>query len=168
MLARNRCLTSREGDDMLRFNHMEITVPPGFVARDGDSLLRFFEEIFGFERGAFPGLDDPHLVVTTDPEGSQFLFLAENEVNLSAASEDHLGFHLDSADEVEEVLQRCERFAAEDSRVEIRDLGILDLDQTITRAFYVRYLLPLWFDVQNITAKPGFEVARGWHFGPVR
>ena len=153
---------------MLRFNHMEITVPPGFVAQEGENLLRFFEEIFGFERGAFPGLEDPHLVVSTDPEGSQFLFLAENEVSLPAASEDHLGFHVDSADEVEQIMQRCERFAKEDSRVEIRDFGILDLDQTSTRAFYVRYLLPLWFDVQNIAAKPGFEFAREWRFVSVR
>lgn len=149
---------------MLRFNHMEITLPPGFVARDGENLVRFFEEVFGFQRGAFPGLEDPHLVVSTDPEGSQFLFLAENEVSLPPASEDHLGFHVDTAEEVEELLKRCERYAERDSRVEIRDVGTLDLEKTTTRAFYVRYLLPLWLDVQNIAAKPGHEFSREWRF----
>lgn len=151
---------------MLRFNHMEITIPVGLIEQDGENLFAFLHDIFGFERDVFPGLDFPSLVVKTDPEASQFLFISEHEQPLERASEDHLGFQLDSDAEVEAILARCEAWRERDPRVEIRDLGMLDLDKTTTRAFYVRYLLPIWFDVQHIGAKPGFEPARTWQFLP--
>lgn len=149
---------------MIRFNHMEITVPPGFVAADGENLFAFFEEVLGFERAEFPGLDFPSVVVKTDPDASQFLFIAENAAPLAKASEDHLGMHLDSAIDVEAALARCRIWEERDTRIEIRDLGTLDLEATSTRAFYVRYLLPIWFDVQNIAAKPGYAPSHGWKF----
>ncbi len=31
-------------------------------------------------------------------------------------------------------------------------------------AFYVKYLLPIWFDVQAIESAPGSEPARRWSF----
>lgn len=153
---------------MLRFNHMEITVAPGFVARDGQALYAFLREVLGFERSVFPGLDFPSLVVKTDPDASQFLFIAENDQPLPQASEDHLGFQLDDAAAVEAVLARCRAWRERDPRVEIRDMGVLDLEETATRSIYVRYLLPLWFDVQHIAAKPGHAPTREWQFLPLR
>jgi hypothetical protein len=153
---------------MLRFNHMEITVPPGFIAQDGESLYAFLHEVLGFERSVFPGLDLPSLVVKTDEDASQFLFIAENAQPLPRASEDHLGFQLDDAASVDAVLVRSRGWQERDPRVEIRDMGVLDLDQTTTRAVYIRYLLPIWFDVQHIAAKPGFAPAREWRFLPRR
>jgi hypothetical protein len=38
----------------------------------------------------------------------------------------------------------------------------LDLPQTVTHAFYFRYLLPIWFDIQIIESKPGFEPKHRW------
>jgi len=151
---------------MLRFNHMEITVPPGFVAAHGEALYAFLHDVLGFERSIFPGLDFPSLVVKTDPDASQFLFIAENDRPLPMASEDHLGFQLDDEAAVETVLARSLAWQARDARVEVRDMGMLDLEATTTRAIYVRYLLPLWFDVQHIAAKPGFEPDREWKFLP--
>ena len=151
---------------MMRFNHMEITVSPGFVAEHGEDLYRFLHEVLGFAPSVFPGLDFPSLVVKTDPEASQFLFIAENEQPLARASDDHLGLHLDSDAEVEAVLAAAEAFKATDDRVEIRDLGMLELEATTTRAIYVRYLLPIWFDVQHIAHRPGHEPAREWRFAP--
>lgn len=141
---------------MLRFNHMEITLPPGTVARDGAKLAAFLKEAFGFEPAEFPGLDMPYINVVTDPEGSQFLFMPEHPRPMPITADDHLGLHVDSAEEVERILEICRQWQQRDPRVEIRDFGMTDFGRWMTRAFYVRYIFPIWLDVQNIR-----EVATG-------
>ncbi|WP_145727923.1 MULTISPECIES: hypothetical protein [Azospirillaceae] len=150
---------------MLRFNHMELTVQRGFVAAHGADVVRFFTTIFGFRQGAFPGLETPHLILTTDEEASQFLFICESDTPSSAPGDDHLGFHLDTAADIDACLAACRHWQEQEGGVEIRVLDDLDLEQTLTHAFYVRYRLPIWFDIQHIAAKPGFEPARRWRFG---
>ena len=54
---------------------------------------------------------------------------------------------------VDRLLDACRRRAEVDPRMEIRELDDLDLDQTRTHAFYFRYLLPIWFDIQFIEFK---------------
>ena len=151
---------------MIRFNHMEITVPRGYCARHRSDFDAFFLGLFDFLPSVFPGLEESSLVYRTDAAASQFLFIAEHDEPAPRLSDDHLGFHLDSAGEVEDKLAKCLAFQAAHPELEIRDLGILDLTQTSTRGFYVRYLLPLWFDVQHIAYKPGFEPGEAWRFGP--
>ena len=139
---------------MLRFNHMEITVPLGTVAQNGAAFHEFMKDAFGFEAGEFPAkLEHPGLVVTDGVEGGQFLFIAEHPQSLPKASDDHLGFHVDSAEEVDRILQICEDWQKRDERVEIRDFGLVDFGRWETRAVYVRFILPIWFDVQNIAPK---------------
>ena len=150
---------------MLRINHVELTVPHGFVAANGDAVATFFAAVFGFRRTIFPGLEVAHLVLASDEDGSQFLFLCEAPEPAILRGDDHLGFHLDSEAQVDAALARCQAQQLNDPRVEIRLFEDLDLERTVTRAFYVRYLLPLWIDVQHIRAKPGFAPRRRWHFG---
>lgn len=151
---------------MIRFNHMEITVPRGFCALHRREFDAFFLQLFDFLPSVFPGLEESSLVYRTDAAASQFLFIAEHDLPAPKLSDDHLGFHLDSARQVEDRLASCLAFQASHPGMEIRDLGILDLTETRTRAFYVRYLLPLWFDIQHIEYKPGFEPVQAWSFGP--
>ena len=33
----------------LRFNHMELTLPAGALARDRDAIIAFYGEVFGFD-----------------------------------------------------------------------------------------------------------------------
>lgn len=150
---------------MLRFNHMEITVPNGTLDREENSLLAFYGEIFGFGHVRIHGFNNRHVVLTTDPEGSQFLYIAEHDRPMIAEGDDHLGFLVESRSEVDRLLAQCRQWQARDPRVQIRPLDDLDLPETYTRAFYLKYLLPLWFDVQVIDYKPGFEPKRCWSFG---
>ena len=152
---------------MMRFNHIEVTVPAGFVAEHENDLTAFLLEELGFQRSIFPGLTIPHLIFTTDPCSSQFLFIAESEVPVIIRGDDHLGLHLDDESKVQSMLERCERWRSRDPRMEIRALDLLDLEATTTCAFYVRFLLPIWFDVQHIKYKPGFEPSHAWRFVPV-
>jgi catechol 2,3-dioxygenase-like lactoylglutathione lyase family enzyme len=150
---------------LLRINHVELTVPHGFVAANGDAVATFFADIFGFRRNIFPGLEAAHLVLASDDESSQFLFLCEAAEPAILRGDDHLGFHLDDEAEVDAALARCRAHQLNDPRVEIRLFDDLDLERTVTHAFYLRYLLPIWIDVQHIRAKPGFAPRRRWHFG---
>ena len=61
---------------------------------------------------------------------------------------DHFGMSVDSLDELMIVLDRARAEAADDDRVEIiehqvEDHGVLQLHN-----FYVKFLLPLWVEVQ--------------------
>jgi hypothetical protein len=43
--------------------------------------------------------------------------------------------------------------------------GTLERDRDDIRAFYVRYLLPIWFDVQVIESASGRTAERRWTYG---
>ena len=41
----------------LRFNHMELTLPPGALERDRDAIVTFYSEVFGFNAIEVPLFD---------------------------------------------------------------------------------------------------------------
>jgi len=149
----------------LRFNHMELSMPPGELTRWRKDLVAFYREVFGFQAIDFPLFDQVCLALQTDPEASQFLLIVEHERSLSAPGFDHLGFHLDSPDAVDEKLAACRAWQARDPRVQIKLYDDLVLEATTTHSFYVRYGLPIWFDVQHIAYRPDKEPSRRWSYG---
>ncbi len=148
----------------MRFNHMELTLPPGALSRDREDIRRFYGEVFGFEALDVPILGQNGLLLRTDPETSQFLLITEQRVHIQSPGYDHLGFLYDSRAEVDALLEQCRKWQARDGRVEIKEYDDLEAGDTTVRAFYVRFLLPIWFDVQVIEQAPGSEPARRWHF----
>ena len=150
---------------MLRFNHMEITVPKGHLTAHRDEIKRFYAEIFGFESLDVPILKQTGLLLRTDADTSQFLLVTEQTNHLHVPGFDHLGFLYETRGEVDALREEIGKRQAQDSRIEIKDYDDLVTGDVTTRAFYVRFLLPLWFDVQCIehTAGPGPE--RRWSFG---
>ena len=75
----------------LRFNHMELTLPPGALERDRDAIVTFYSEVFGFNAIDVPLFDAAGLLLATDDEVSQFLLLMEQEKYLQSPGYDHLG-----------------------------------------------------------------------------
>ncbi len=148
----------------MRFNHMELTLPVGALTRDREDIQRFYGEVFGFEALDVPILGQTGLLLRTDPETSQFLLVTEQRVHLESPGYDHLGFLYDSRAEVDALLEQCRKWQARDARVEIKEYEDLEVAETTVRAFYVRYLLPIWFDVQVIEQAPGSEPQRSWTF----
>jgi hypothetical protein len=148
-----------------RMNHMEVTVASGTLAHTMPDLLAFYCGTLGFGHSqmldVFP---HPHVFLTTDPAGSQFLYIAEHAQPMQVAAEDHLGFHLEDRAAVDRLLLACKQRRQSDDRMQIKELDDLDLPQTATHAFYFRYLLPIWFDIQVIEFKPGFEPKERWTF----
>ena len=104
------------------------------------------------------------LALHTDTEGGQFLLIVEHDRHTVSAGFDRLGFLLESAVEVDARLEACRAWQARDPRVRIRLCDDLVLPDTVTHAFYVRYGLPLWIDVQHIAHRPGKDPPRTWQY----
>jgi hypothetical protein len=148
----------------LRFNHMELTLPPGTLAREGESIRSFYREVFGIDAMEVPLFDQTGLLMHTDPEVSQFILLMEMENHMRSPGYDHLGFLMDSREQVDAALASCRSWQSRDPRVEIKEYEDLVIAPTTTHAFYVRYLLPIWFDVQVIEYEAGQEPASRWEY----
>ena len=84
------------------------------------------------------------------PDPDQFILLAESDKPMSSPGYDHLGLLQDSRDEVDRLLEECERFAEKDDRVKIIRYEDLEYPGLTVHAFYVKYLLPVYFDVQSM------------------
>ena len=150
--------------ERMRMNHLEVTVPIGSFAALRDALVSFYGHKIGFGVNSIDAFGPNHVFLTRDPEGSEFLYVAEHEKPMSVGGDDHLGFHVDSRSTVDAILELCRSTRTHDARMQIRELEDLETTQTYTHAFYFRYLLPIWFDIQFIEFKPGFAPSRHWHF----
>jgi len=133
----------------MRFNHMEMTFPVGTLTQEfREEVDAFYGSIFGWT-----ALDTEvvgqscHLLL---PDADQFILLAESEKPMSSPGYDHLGLLQDSREEVDDLLVACERYAEKDDRVKIKRYEDLEYPGVIVHAFYVKYLLPIFFDVQSL------------------
>ncbi len=154
----------------LRFNHMELTLPTGTLTKEKASISEFYGEIFGFEVIEVPMVDarlqEKKLLMRTDPETSQFIFLVEQSADTCIQSPgfDHLGFLLSGPKEVDEKLRLCQQWQEKDDRVQIKTYDDLDTPQAINKTFYVKFILPIWFDIHSIEFHKGLEPEKEWHF----
>ena len=132
----------------MRFNHMELTLPVGTL----DDVVRkeiddFYGEVFGWT-----GIDTEvvgqlcHILLTG--EGGDFILLAESDRPISSPGYDHLGLLQPTRADVDELLERCRRRREHDERVQVKEYEDLVTGDLVVHAFYVKYLLPIWFDVQ--------------------
>jgi len=150
--------------DRMRMNHLEVTIPRGSFAGIRDSLVAFYGNVLGFGVNSIEAFGPTHMFLTRDIEGSEFLYVAEHDQPMIVGGDDHLGFHVDSRATVDALLTECRAVQGRDLRMQIRELEDLETTQTYTHAFYFRYLLPIWFDIQFIEFKPGSVPRRRWHF----
>ena len=148
-----------------RFNHMELTLPPGELDAHRDEIKTFYGELLGWESLDVPILGQTGLLLRTDPETSQFLLLTEQKKHISSPGYDHLGLLYDTRAEVDDLLAKAKKVQARDERVQIKEYEDLVTGGVTTHAFYVRHLLPIWLDIQVQEFDPGHEPASGWRFG---
>ncbi len=148
-----------------RFNHMELTVPKGALEKGRDEIKTFYADLFGWDALDLPILRQTGLLLRTDPETSQFILVTEQRAHLSVPGFDHLGLLCDSRAEVDALLAKAKDWQRREPRVEIKEYEDLVAGPTTVHAFYVRYLLPLWFDVQVIEYAAGAEPKKRWSYG---
>ena len=117
---------------------------PGFR----EEIDAFYGSVFGWSALDADVVGQSCHLLLPDPD--QFLLLAESSKPMASPGYDHLGLLQDAAEEVDNLLEACERYAEKDDRVKIRRYEDLDYPGVTVHAFYVKYLLPIYFDVQSM------------------
>ena len=130
-----------------RFNHMELSFERGTLTQEfRDQVDAFYGDVLGWRT-----LDTEvigqlcHLLL---PDDGQFILLAEGKEPISSPGYDHLGFLMPTRAEVDETLAKIKQWQQKDDRVQIKEYKDLVSPTLTVHAFYVKYLLPIWFDVQ--------------------
>lgn len=148
-----------------RFNHMELTLPKGGLETGREEIKRFYGELLGWEAIDVPILGQLGLLLRTDPETSQFILVTEQDAHLESPGYDHLGIIYDSREEVDAILEKTKKMQAQDERVRIKEYEDLVTGGVTTHAFYVKFLLPIWFDIQVQEFADGSAPKRSWTYG---
>lgn len=149
----------------LRFNHMELTFARG--ALDDASrrdIGRFYGELFGWSSMDVDVVGQRAFYLQVD-EG-QFLLLAESDRPMQSPGYDHLGLLCETRAEVDALLARCHAEKERDPRVAIKEYRDENFGPVKVHAFYVKYLLPIWFDVQCLEYATGAEPSPRWSYLP--
>ena len=132
----------------MRFDHMELTVPVGSLTttlrREIDD---FYGSIFGWSGFDIDVAGRPCRLLMCGSD--QFIQLLESELPVQSPGSDHLGLLLDSRQDVDDALAACERYAESDDRVSIERRQDLAYPGLTVHTFYVKYLLPISFDVHS-------------------
>ena len=145
----------------MRFNHMEMTFARGELdeAVRGD-IGSFYGEVLGWRCEPYELFGQlGHLLV---PDEGQFILLMESDDPIRSPGLDHLGLLLDCREEVDQLLAACQKFREHDDRLQLMEFDDLVSPRVTQHAFYLRYLLPLWFDVCALEYPPGTEPAHRW------
>lgn len=149
----------------VRINHMELTFEPGSLTAElREQIKDFYGNVFGFEVKEVNILNQNALLINLDEEGSQFMLCAESPKFISSPGYDHLGFHYDTREEVDEILEKIKSRQSQDERIQIKEYKDLEQGRATVHAFYVRHLLPIWFDVQVIEFRGEDQPAKRWTF----
>ena len=147
----------------LRFNHMELTFPKGTLTTEfRQEVDSVFVDILGW-RGVDADVVGQHTHILL-PDDGQFILLAEGKKWMDSPGYDHLGFLLDTRAEVDDVLEKLEKFAADDDRMHIKRYEDLQAPNLTVHAFYFKFLLPIWFDVQCLEYGDAGEPATQWRY----
>ncbi len=136
---------------MMRFNHMEMTFAPGTLTQEfRDDVDAFYGELFGWKCIDTEILGQSAHLLMLDDRASQFILLAESPKPMAAPGYDHLGLLQESREEVDSLLEKIRAARDADDRIQLKEYPDLETGPTTVHAFYVRHLLPIWFDVQVI------------------
>ena len=140
-------------------SHVELTVPAELLSDDGRAGLdRLLCGAFGWsvrvDTSTNPVDGSTHHAATYRLSSGQALVLragTEGDV-VRAGAEDHIGVAVDS-DELDRIFGACAALANEDDRVEFKYVvdgrpSAVETPELIFRTFFVRYLLPLWIQVE--------------------
>jgi hypothetical protein len=147
----------------MRFNHMELSFPLGTLTQG------FRAEVDGFFCGVL-GWDSLDTEVVGQschllrPDDGQFILMAEGSKPMSSPGYDHLGLLMETRAEVDSMLAECQLFQKNDPRLSIKEYEDLVGPTLTVHAFYVKYLLPIWFDIQCMEWPEGKQPDHRWQY----
>ena len=130
------------------FNHVAMSVDAELLREAGRrSLLDFYGDVFGWSEMPTMTEDGVRLVLRAYSH-EQFVFLHADPEPMRCPAMDHFGMSVATPAELDAMLERARKRAADDDRVEIRDRQTEDFGFLKLHSFYVRYRLPLMIEVQ--------------------
>ena len=138
-----------------RFNHMELTFPPGGLdeatRRD---IAAFYGEMFGWSGFDVELFEQRNFILTGDDGSQHFILLAEAKKYMQSPGYDHLGILCDTRDEVDELLERARRWRDKDDRVQIIDVKARSSEgprgRYVLTSAYIGHLLPMMVELQHL------------------
>ena len=147
----------------MRFNHMELTFPRGALNQETRTeIADFYGGVFGWNASDVKVVGQDCLYLNVD-EG-QFILCAETDNPIQSPSYDHLGLLMDTRAEVDTALAAVKARAETDERIRIKEYEDLVMVRVTVHAFYVKYHLPIYFDVQCMEYVPGTAPENRWVF----
>jgi hypothetical protein len=131
-----------------RFNHVAMSLPSELLDADHRAeIVRFYEEVFGWNEQPVMTLDGQRLVLSAYTY-EQFVFLIADDSPMACPHLDHFGISVATEAELDDMLARARRYREQDDRVDIVDKKVDDHGMLAITSFYVRYLLPMMVEVQ--------------------
>jgi hypothetical protein len=128
---------------------MELTFARGTLTdRFREEVDAFYHSVFGWSAVDAEVVGQRCHIL--QPDADQFILLAESDAPMCSPGFDHLGLLQDARADVDALLEACRRYRDKDDRVQIREYDDLVTSQLTVHAFYVKYLLPIYFDVQSM------------------
>jgi hypothetical protein len=149
-----------------RFNHMELTFPKGALdTATRKDIAAFYGEMFNWNGFDVELFKQTNFILTSDDAAQSFILLAEADKHMHSPGYDHLGILCDTREEVDDRLELAKRWREKDDRVHITEFE-KDLVQgpVTVHAFYVKYILPIRFDVQVIEYGEGATPEKVWKY----
>lgn len=149
-----------------RFNHMELTFPKGTLdAAARKDIGAFYGEMFNWNGFDVELFKQTNFILTSDDAAQSFILLAEADKHMTSPGYDHLGILCDTREEVDDRLEIAKRWREKDDRVDITEFKDDLVQGPVTvHAFYVKYILPIRFDVQVIEYAAGATPEKKWKY----
>lgn len=150
---------------MMRINHMELTFAEGELdTKKKKAITDFYKALFDWDTVEVEIVEQKALLLMLDQDVSQFILCAESPNPMRSPGYDHLGLLFDTREEVDALLAKAKRLQAQDSNILIKEYDDLVEGPATVHAFYVKHLLPIWFDVQCIDYEAGAAPAKRWKY----
>ena len=147
-------------DSTQRFNHVAMSVPSSALdAKSREELLAFYGEVFGWTEMPTMTLDGERLVLRAH-SNEQFVFIHASAEPMRCDAREHFGLSVATPAELDDILERAEKYRENDPRVELTERQLEDFKAVKLHSFYVRYLLPLTVEVQCYEWASGFDAQR--------
>jgi hypothetical protein len=141
-------MTTTEFTGPVRFNHVAMSMAADELDEQNRAdITQFYGAVFGWQEHPTMTADRKRLVMGVHSY-DQFVFLIAEDEPMTTARLDHFGMSVDSLDDLLLTLGRARAAADADDRIEIIDHQVEDHGVLQLHNFYVKFLLPMWVEVQ--------------------
>ena len=142
-------------DSTPRFNHVALTLPASALDEAGRAaLLSFYGEVFGWTE--MPTMTrDRELLVLRAWSHEEFVYLHASDAPMRCGPTEHVGLSVATPAELGALYERAQKRAERDREIELTPRGCDDYGAVKLHHFYVRYRLPVSFEVQCFEWAPG-------------